>query len=75
MVFHESPLLLHLYSLFEPILVDYSTLACILLDLLTCYVLGLVGDRVAVNLLQKQKDDKAQDYTLDSDKISLNSDQ
>jgi len=57
-VFHESPLLLHLYSLFEPILVDYSTLACILLDLLTCYVLGLVGDRVAVNLLQKQKEDK-----------------
>ena len=57
-VFHESPLLLALYSLLEPVLVDYSVLACILLDLVTCYVLGRVGEIVARDLLRKQKLEK-----------------
>ncbi|XP_023321735.1 phosphatidylinositol glycan anchor biosynthesis class U protein [Eurytemora carolleeae] len=57
-VFHESPLLLRLYILLEPILVDYSTLSFILLDLLTCLILGKIGDEFAKTLLSDQKRDK-----------------
>ena len=57
-VFHESPLLLRLYILLEPLLVNYSTLSFILLDLFTCVLLGQIGDGLAKTLLSEQKRDK-----------------
>ena len=57
-VFHESPLLLQLYSVLEPVLVHYSVPAFILLDLLTCALLCRVGEAVAASLLEAQKREK-----------------
>ena len=57
-MFHESPLLLLVYSVLEPVLVNYSILAFILLDLLTCFVLCTVGEKVALALLDAQKQNK-----------------
>jgi phosphatidylinositol glycan class U len=57
-VFHESPLLLRLYILLEPLLVQYATFSFILLDLITCALLCKIGDEFANTLLSDQKRDK-----------------
>ena len=72
MVFHESPLILHLYTLFEPILIDRSTLTFIILDLVTCAILGEVGRLFAEELLKLQKANK-NDFHPEASSILISS--
>ena len=55
-VYHESPLLLFLFSCLESLLVQHSVLVFIAGDLLTCHLLGRLGRAAALAMLEHQQD-------------------
>jgi len=59
-LFHESPLLLQLYTCMEYILVDNSVLMSIILDLITCFIMSDAGYYAAALMLRHQKLDKGE---------------
>ena len=58
MVFHETPLLLFLFSSLESLLVQHAQVAFIVGDLVTCHVLARLGGAAARALLDRQKEEQ-----------------
>jgi len=57
-LFHETPLLLQLYTSMEHILINRSVFVFIFLDLVTCFLLSISGYSAAALMIKDQKRDK-----------------